>query len=215
MTPDPHDGTPIEHAGAPLGQGRAVVVMIHGRNAEPRSILELVPRLQRPHLTYVAPAAHNHTWYPHSFLADVASNEPWLTSALRRVGMVVSDLSARGVPRERVVLVGFSQGACLASEYAVRHPARYGGVIAFSGGLIGPPGTTWNGRGSFDGTPVFLGCSDIDAHIPKARVDESAAVFERMGAQVTERLYPGMGHLINEDEIGFARAVLDQAAEAR
>jgi predicted esterase len=123
---------------------------------------------------------------------------------------LIEDTVARGVPRDRIVLLGFSQGACLAAETAVRHAARYGGVIVFSGGLIGPPGTTWNNAGAFAGTPIFLGCSDQDAHIPKSRVEESADVFRRMGADVTMRLYPGMGHLVSENEIAFAQAILDR-----
>ena len=117
---------------------------------------------------------------------------------------------ARGVRTDRIVLLGFSQGACLTSEFAVRHADRYGGVIIFTGGLIGPPGTTWNHAGSFGGTPIFMGSSDVDAHVPKDRVDESAAVFTRMGAVVTERIYPVMGHLVNDDEIAYAQGVMDQ-----
>jgi predicted esterase len=206
---DPHAGQPIEHAGAPLGQGRAAMILIHGRGASADDILGLVPALSSPEFTYLAPEARAHTWYPNSFLAGIATNEPYLSSALAVIGRLVADVIAKGVPRERIMLLGFSQGACLASEFAVRNPGRYGGVIAFSGGLIGPPGTTWDEKaGTFDGTPVFLGCSDVDPHIPKARVDESAAVFTRMGAQVTERIYPRMGHLVNDDEIAFARSVM-------
>jgi predicted esterase len=210
----PHTGQPILTAGAPLGEGRGVVVMVHGRNAGPQDILTLVPALDRPDFTYLAPTAANHTWYPYSFLTETAKNEPDLSSALSAVHALVDDAVARGVPRDRIVLLGFSQGACLAAETAVRHAARYGGVIIFSGGLIGPPGTTWNGPGSFAGTPIFLGCSDQDAHIPKSRVEETARVFERMGADVTTRLYPGMGHLVSQDEITFAKAILDRVDEA-
>jgi predicted esterase len=211
---DPHLGQTIEHAGAPLGQGRPAMILLHGRGASARNILELVPALGNPDFTYLAPAARNHTWYPYSFLADTATNEPFLSSALGVIDRLVTDLAAKGITRERVILLGFSQGACLASEFAVRHPARYGGVIAFSGGLIGPPGTTWDETaGSFDGTPVFLGCSDIDPHIPKDRVDDSAAVLTRMGAAVTERIYPRMGHLVNDDELAFARSVMEQVVK--
>jgi predicted esterase len=139
----------------------------------------------------------------------MSRNEPALSSGLGVLDRLLDDLESRGVPAARVVLAGFSQGACLASEFAVRHARRYGGVLAFSGGLIGPPGTTWDYPRSFEGTPVFIGCSDVDAHIPLERVDETADVFTRMGAQVTRRVYPGMGHLIVADEIAAARAVLD------
>jgi predicted esterase len=135
-------------------------------------------------------------------------NEPWLSSALEQLGALVAHVEAAGVPAERIVLLGFSQGACLATEFAARNARRYGGVVAFSGGLIGPPGTPRDYSGSFAGTPVFLGCSDRDPHIPRERVDESAAVLERLGAAVTERIYPAMGHTVNEDEIEAARGIL-------
>lgn len=196
------------HAGAPVGQGRGVMMLVHGRNASPANILGLAPELGHPDFTYLAPAAASGTWYPYSFLADRASNEPFLSSALGVLDALVADVVGRGIPTSRIILLGFSQGACLTGEFAVRHAGRYGGVIMYSGGLIGPPGTTWESGGNFENTPVFLGCSDIDPHIPKARVDESAAVFARMGADVTTRIYPGMGHLVNEDEISFVRELM-------
>jgi predicted esterase len=195
-------------AGAPLGQGRGVVVAVHGRGAGPANILDLVPRLGRDDITYVAPAAAGRTWYPHSFMAEIARNEPALSSALQVVRRVVDDVHAAGVPTDKIVLLGFSQGACLACEFAVRNAARYGGVVAFTGGLIGPPGTTWTYPGSFNGTPVFLGSSDVDTHVPQPRVDETAEVFRRMGAEVTKRIYPGMGHIVNDDEIRCAQEIL-------
>ena len=210
----PHAGQPVVEAGAPLGQGRAVVIMVHGRGAAPANILDLLPRLDRPNLTYLAPTAANRTWYPNSFLTDIAGNEPGLSSALGVLAALVERVEASGVPRARVVLLGFSQGACLVSEFAVRHAARFGGVVAFSGGAIGPAGTRWNYPGRFDGTPVFLGCSDVDAHVPEARVSETADLFTGMGAAVTTRIYPGMGHLINDDEIAHAQHLLDAAASA-
>jgi predicted esterase len=187
------------------------MIMLHGRNASPRNILDLASRFDRPDVTYLAPAAANSTWYPYSFMAEIETNEPGISSGVEVLAHLVEDLAARGIRKEHIVLLGFSQGACLAAEFAVRHASRYGGVMAFSGGLIGPPGTVWNYPGSFAGTPVFLGCSDVDSHIPKARVEESATVFACMGAEVTTRLYPGMGHLVNENEIASARAVLDLA----
>ena len=210
MSRSPHTGQPVETAGVPLGESDAVMIMVHGRNAGPRNILDLVPHFQRPSWTYLAPAATGHTWYPFSFMAPIEQNEPWLSSALEVLKQLVAGVIARGIRADRIVLLGFSQGACLAAEFCARHPDRYGGVILFSGGLVGPPGTTWSGEGRFDRTPVFLGCSDIDPHVPTSRVDESAALFVRMGAEVTERIYPGMGHLVNNDEIAFARGVLDR-----
>lgn len=208
----PHDGQPVVEAGAPLGSGPVVVVMVHGRNAAPANILDLARRWNRPALTYLAPAAANRTWYPYSFMADVPSNEPGISSGLERLASVVAQAEAAGVPRSRIVLCGFSQGACLASEFAIRHASRYGGLLIFSGGAIGAPGTEWNYGGTFEHTPVFLGCSDRDAHVPEARVRETADLFARMGAEVTLRIYPGMGHLVNDDEIAFAQQMLDAVA---
>jgi predicted esterase len=205
---EPHAGQPVLEAGVPLGQAPAAVIMVHGRNAGPANILDLVPRLARPNLTFLAPAAANGTWYPHSFMAEIASNEPGLSSGLGVLEALLTRTQAAGIPRSRIVLIGFSQGACLTAEFAVRHASRFGGVVVFSGGVIGPPGTRWDDAGRFDGTPVFLGCSDHDSHVPESRVSESAELFRRMGADVTKRTYPGMGHLVNDDEIAFAQELL-------
>ena len=204
----PHEGQPVVEAGAPLGTA-PVVILVHGRNSAPANILDLARRFERPALTYLAPAAANRTWYPQSFLAPIAENEPGVSSGIAVVAGLVARAEAAGVPRHRIVVGGFSQGACLTSEFAVRHPARYGGLLIFSGGAIGAPGTTWTTDGNFSGTPVFLGCSDIDAHVPETRVRETADVFTRMGADVRLRIYPGMGHLVNDEEIALAQAVLD------
>lgn len=208
----PHAGQPVATAGAPLAACRAAVIMVHGRNAGPANILDLVPRLDQAGLAYLAPAAADRAWYPYSFMAERERNEPGLSSGLSVLAHLVAQIEAARVPKERIVLLGFSQGACLAAEFAVRNAARFGGVIAYSGGLIGADGTTWEYPGRFDGTPVFLGCSDVDGHVPRARVAESAVVFARMGAAVTERIYPGMGHLVNDDEIAFARTLLSRVA---
>lgn len=205
----PHEGQPAVSAGAPLGDAPVVAILVHGRNAAPANILDLARRFERPALTYLAPAAANRTWYPQSFLAPIAENEPGVSSGIAVVAGLVARAEAAGVPRHRIVVGGFSQGACLTSEFAVRHPARYGGLLIFSGGAIGAPGTTWTTDGNFSGTPVFLGCSDIDAHVPETRVRETADVFTRLGATVTLRIYPGMGHLVNDEEIALAQAVLD------
>jgi predicted esterase len=207
-----HAGQPVTEVGAPLDRTAAAVVMVHGRNAGPANILDLVPRLNRPNVTYLAPAAANHTWYPNSFLSDIASNEPGLSSGLAVLASLVDEIETAGVPRSRIVLLGFSQGGCLVSEFAIRHASRFGGIVVFSGGVIGPPGTRWNCPGGFDGTPVFFGCSDADAHVPESRVNESAELFARMGANVTKRIYAGMGHMVNDDEIAAAQNVIDAAA---
>jgi predicted esterase len=209
---DPHAGGRVLQAGPSLAEARAAVILVHGRNAGPENILELADRFECADVAYLAPAAAGRTWYPLSFLAERAQNEPYLSSALARLGALVAELERGGVPRARIVLAGFSQGACLASEFVLRHPARYGGLVAFSGGLIGPPGTSWAINGTLDGTPAFVGCSDVDAHVPKARVEESAQALAVMGADVTVRIYPGMGHLVNDDEIVHARAIIRAAA---
>lgn len=205
-----HDPNNVVTMGEPLDRAKAAVIMVHGRGAAPPNILELVPLIDRAGIAYVAPAAEGNTWYPYSFLTEMSKNEPKLSSALAMLGTLTNRIVERGIPRERVVLLGFSQGACLSGEFAVRNAGRYGGVVLLSGGLIGPPGTRWDHPPAFAGTPVFLGCSDVDPHIPKARVEESAAVFDRMGADVTTRIYRGMGHLVNEDEIEATRLLLDR-----
>lgn len=188
------------------------MLLLHGRNAGPRNILDLAGQLPHPDFTFLAPAAADHTWYPFSFLSEIERNEPGLSSALGVVDQLVRDVEAQGVPRRRIMLLGFSQGGCLAAEYAVRHASRFGGVVVLSGGLIGPPGTRWDYPGTFADSPVFLGCSDVDAHVPKTRVDESAQVFERMGAVVTERIYSGLGHQVNDDELGMVRELMGVVA---
>ena len=207
----PHQGGPVETRGVPVEEAAGAVLMVHGRNARPSSILSLADALDE-RFAYLAPAAAGGTWYPYGFMTETAQNEPGISSGLQALDDVVSHLVARGIPRYRIVLLGFSQGACLASTYAVKNAHHFGGVIVYSGGLIGPAGTKWEHEGDFAGTPVFLGCSDVDGHIPLSRVDETEAVFQRMGAEVTKRIYPGMGHLVNEDEIAFTRALLDQLA---
>ena len=184
------------------------MVMVHGRGATAESILELARELRHPDLAYLAPQAAGTTWYPYSFLAPLERNEPYLSSGLARLGEVLELLRSAGIPPERTILLGFSQGACLALEFAARNARRYGGVVGLSGGLIGPPGTPRSYAGSFAGTPVFLGCSDRDPHVPRERVDETAEVLRRMDANVTERIYPALGHTVNADELEQVRAMV-------
>jgi predicted esterase len=205
----PHAGQPVLAWGKPLGQAPIAVIMIHGRGAGPENILELAPVIGHSHATYLAPAAANNTWYPYSFMTEIAKNEPFLSSALSVVGSLVSEIENAGITRDHIVVMGFSQGACLTTEFAIRNASRFGGFVAFSGGAIGPAGTKWDERGRFDGTPMFFGCSDVDPHIPEERVRESAEVTARMGADVTTRIYPGMGHIVNDDEIAHARGMLE------
>jgi predicted esterase len=196
----------------PLDRAQAAMVMVHGRGATAESILTLVPALEMEGFAFLAPQAGGNTWYPNSFLAPIPSNEPGITSGLQAISDVIARIAAAGISPDRVMLLGFSQGACLSLEYSARNARRYGGVACLSGGLIGPDGTPRDYAGSYDGTPVFLGCSDMDSHVPAARVTESAQVLERMGAGVTVKLYPSMGHLVNEDEISHVRAMMEAVA---
>jgi predicted esterase len=208
---DPHSGEPVLARGAKPEDARLAVILIHGRGASTEDILGLAHELRLPDILYLAPQAAGNTWYPYSFLSPIERNEPFLSSALEVIERL-GDLAGRqGFGPERLGFLGFSQGACLALEFAARHARRYAGVIGFSGGLIGPPGTSRDYQGSFDGTPVFLGCSDVDSHVPLERVNESAGVFRRMGAAVDERIYPRMGHTVNRDEIDAVRALFSAA----
>jgi predicted esterase len=194
-------------------------VLVHGRGASAESILALGAEVVgddpgRRRVALVAPRASGHSWYPHSFLAPLEDNEPWLSSGLAALGELVADLEADGIPPERVVVAGFSQGACLALEFAARNPRRYGGVAGLTGGLIGPPGTPRGDAGSLAGTPVFLGAGDPDPHVPWARVEESAEALGRLGAEVTLRRYPGLPHTVNREEIEAVRGMVDGALAA-
>jgi predicted esterase len=211
---DPHRAQPVAERGAPLARAEAALIMLHGRGASAASILALAEVLAPADVACLAPQAAGHTWYPYPFTAPLERNEPWLSSALGVIDGLLDRLDEAGLPRERVALLGFSQGACLALEYAARHARPYAGVIGLSGGLIGPDSTPRDHPGSLAATPVFLGCSDIDPHIPLARVHEAAEVLRRLGGDVTERVYPGMGHTINDDEVSFVRGLLAGARAA-
>ncbi len=208
MSRHPHQNQPVLTLGPSPAEARLAAILIHGRGASAEDILGLAHELAIPDVAYLAPQAADHTWYPYSFLSKIEQNEPGLTSALLVIEGLISQLVEQGIPPERVVLMGFSQGACLTLEFAARHARRYAAIAAFSGGVIGPPGTLRDYAGSFDGTPTFLGCSDLDPHIPVERVRESAEVYRRMGAAVDERIYPRMGHTINRDEIERVRLLL-------
>jgi predicted esterase len=209
---DPHRGQAVLTLGPAPETARLTMIMAHGRGASAEDMLGLAAEFGTTDVAILAPQAAGRTWYPNSFLYPIKDNEPWLTSALGVIAGLVDGLIARQIPHGRIALIGFSQGACLSLEFAARHPRRYAAVIGLSGGLIGPPGTPRDYPGAFDGAPVFLGCSDIDPHIPLARVQESAEVFRRMGASVDERIYPRMGHTVNEDEIGAVTRLLLSSA---
>ena len=205
---DPHAGQPVLRAGSPVADARLVAIMIHGRGASAENILQLAREFHAADIAYLAPQAAGSTWYPYSFLSPIEQNEPGISSGLRVIERLIDDVTRQGIQPERIVLMGFSQGACLSLEFAARHPRRYTAIAGFSGGVIGPPGTPRDYAGTFDRTPVFLGCSDVDPHIPLERVHETAAVFRRMGASVDERIYPGMGHTVANDELEAVDALL-------
>lgn len=203
MSAGPHQDQPLVREGAPVEDSEAAIVAVHGRGATARSVVDLAREVtpEDASVAFLAPQAARNTWYPNSFLAPVESNQPGLDSGLRAVGDAVATATDAGVPVEKVVPLGFSQGACLASEFVARNARRYGALAAFSGGLIGPDGTDRDYDGDLDGTPVFLGCSDSDPHIPLERVHETRDVFERMDGDIDERIYEGMGHGVNQDEV--------------
>jgi predicted esterase len=209
----PHQNQAIVSGGRPLAEARAALILLHGRGATAESILTLAQELNQPEFAYLAPQAAGYTWYPYSFLAPIPQNEPGITSGIAVVNALVEQIAAAGIPYERIVIGGFSQGACLALEFTARHARRYGGVLGYSGGLIGPEGTPRDYPGSLGGTPIFLGCSDVDAHIPKERVELTAEVLSKLGGQVSMRLYPGMGHTINQDEIEAGREMMTSLLE--
>jgi len=205
---DPHQGQPLSVAGRDAGEAEAAMILVHGRGGTAEDILRLAGQLGRDDFCYLAPQAAGRSWYPFRFLAPLEENEPYLSSALRVLDDLFERLTAAGIPTERVFLLGFSQGACLTLEWVARNARRYGGAAGLSGGLIGPPGRDFAYEGSLAGTEVFLGCSDIDPHIALGRVEETASVLAELGASVTKRIYPGMGHTINADEIDHVRAMM-------
>lgn len=196
-------------AGADLDDADAAMVLVHGRGATAQSILQIGRQVGADGVAYLAPQAARNTWYPNPFTAAVESNEPGRTSGLQAVGDAVTTAEDAGIPTEKIVILGFSQGACLASEFVARNPRRYGGLVALSGGLIGQSIDPSEYEGDLEETPVFFGCSDVDPHIPAERVHVSAAVFEKLGGDVEKRLYPGMGHGVNDDEIEYISQLVD------
>ena len=209
----PHEGQPLLTAGESLDRATAAMVMVHGRGAAAEDILALAAEMNQSGFVYVAPQAAQNSWYPNSFLAPIQSNEPGLSSGLAVIASILAQLAEAGISAERTMLLGFSQGACLSLEYAARNAQRYRGLVGLSAGLIGPDGTPRKYAGSLEGTPVFLGCSDADFHIPKERVEHSAEVLQRLGGNVTKRLYPRMGHTVIRDEVRFVHGMMAELVE--
>ena len=210
--PNPHLRQPVVYTGEPLADARAAAILVHGRERDTDDILGLSARLALDGFAWIAPAAADHSWYPQRFMAPLEENQPGLDHALERIDTLVEELIARGFDTPRIALIGFSQGACLVTEYAIRHARRYGAVIGLTGGLIGPPGTRWEFGGDMQGTPVLLATSDVDEWVPVSRVQESAAVFRARGASVQVHVYPGMDHIVNDDEVAETRRLLEPLA---
>lgn len=204
-----HQGQPVYATGEPLEQARAALLMVHGRGASAQDILSLATEVDQEGFAYLAPQAALGTWYPYSFLEPVERNEPWLSSALSQLHQITQHIEQADIPPERIILVGFSQGACLTLEFAARESRRYGGIAGFSGGLIGAQIDDSRYSGNLEGTPVFLGCSNVDPHIPEERVKESAQVLQRLGGEVNMKIYPGMGHTVNQDELDHLREMME------
>lgn len=212
-TPQIHQGRPVERVGAPLDSAEAVMILLHGRGAGAHGILSLAQEINLPKVAYLAPEAQGATWYPNRFIVPRAQNEPHLSSALSVVHDLIDEVVAHGIAAEKIIVLGFSQGACLAVESVARKPQQYGGAVALSGGLIGAQDEMNDYEGDLAGTPIFLGCSDMDFHIPVDRVHESTRILNEMGASVDERIYPGMGHTVNMDELEAVRALVRAVIE--
>jgi phospholipase/carboxylesterase len=205
---DPHRDEPVLTLGAKLTEAAAAVVLLHGRGASAEDILGLATGMYDERFAYLAPQAAGNAWYPFSFLAPIEKNEPWLSSALAKVATIVHQAEAAGVSRDRIFVCGFSQGACLSSEFVARNPARYGGLIAFTGGLIGPPDADLNHEGDLGGLPALFSSGDPDPHVPWSRVLESAEQYTAMGAVVKTQRYPGRPHTVLPQEIKSARELI-------
>jgi len=211
----PHENSPIYSTGAKLEEATAAMILLHGRGATADDILSLSTHLDYPGFTYLAPQAEGYTWYPNRFIFPVEQNEPYLSSALDLVDRLVKHVEQAGIPTDKIFIGGFSQGACLSSEYMIRSPKRYGGLLVFSGGYIGPLNWDREPNGDLNNTPVFIGCSDVDPHIPLQRVHQTTKLLEAMGAQVTEKIYPRMGHTINDEEIEHTRSIVEKSLQKK
>jgi phospholipase/carboxylesterase len=207
--PGPHSGQPVVRAGRRLPEAAAAMVLVHGRGATAEGMLSLASELDWPQLAFLAPQAADFSWYPQSFRAPVEDNEPWLSSALAMLDCTLEHVESAGIPLARTILLGFSQGACLTLELVARQPRRFGAVVAWSGALIDrqPPAD------SLEETPIFIGCSDRDPHVPVELVRASAEAFRHGGGRVTERIYPGLGHTVNQDELNALQVLMEEVVE--
>ncbi len=203
-----HGNEKILFEGADINSAKSAMILIHGRGSTAESILTLTNEFNTSSYIFAAPQANGNTWYPYSFLFPVQENEPGLSSGLKVIDDLINKLNSSGISSDEIILLGFSQGACLTLEYAAENAKKFKGVIGLSGGLVGDKLDRKRYSGSFEQTPVFLGCSNIDFHIPEERVNQSAKLMEELGASVTKRIYNGMGHTINEDEINFVKSIM-------
>lgn len=208
MTPDPHGAAPIVNGETPIREAKGVIILLHGRGASAEDILTLGEALAPEDWALLAPEAAGHTWYPNSFLAPREQNEPYLSSALGRVQTAFDMALTAGLAPEHVIVAGFSQGACLATEFVGRNPRRYGALLAFTGGLIGPLNIPITLQGNLEGTPVLLSSGDPDPHVPWSRVQQSADLLRSIGGIVSLRRYPGRPHTIAPEEVQSARQML-------
>lgn len=208
-TADPHKDTPVFFDGETIEKAKAAVVMVHGRGSSAEEILTIASDLPGEGFLFAAPQAYNNTWYPYSFLYPAEQNEPGISSGIKKIEKVISDLNHKGIDKEKIILLGFSQGACLALEFSARNPWRYGGIAGLSGGLIGQKIFEENYSGNLNYTPVFLGCSNVDPHIPLERVNLTAEIFKKLKGDVNKRIYENMPHTINQDEISFIAHLMD------
>jgi len=204
----PHQGMPFSEAGAPPSRAKAAMIMLHGRGAEAKGILQFSEEFAQPDVRYLAPQAASHTWYPYPFTEPQKKNQPWLDSALNRVDELILRLISEGILQEKIVLLGFSQGACLALEYAARNPGKYGGIIAWSGALIGEDPGKNSYKAGLEKTPVFMGVGEQEHYFSMDRFNQTCKIMENLGADLEQRVYPGKGHTIVEDEVKYVRGLL-------
>jgi len=204
----PHQGLDIAEYGPSLSRAQAAMILVHGRGATAQSLFPLAEQFAQPDFYFAAPRSDNHSWYPYSFLSPRENNQPGISSGLQSLYDLIQFISEAGIGKEQIILLGFSQGACLVTEFAARHPQKFGGIVALSGGLIGSKIKESDYNGFMEQTPVFLGCGESDPHVPEERLDITAKIFEKLKADVNRQIYPGMGHTINGEEIKIIRGMM-------